>query len=60
MNGAHPAGLRRLLHPLVPAVALAALVVAGSVAVLRGSGVSAAMLACAAGCAAGFANSGST
>jgi hypothetical protein len=51
---------RRLLHPLVPALALGVLALVGGTAALRGLTASGALLACAAGCAAGFANSGST
>ena len=46
---------RHVLHPLTPALALLAVVAAGPVV-----GAPAALLALAAGCAAGFANSGST
>ena len=56
-----PRGVRsRLLHPLTPALALVALALVGGVAALRGTASSGALLACVAGCAAGFANSGST
>jgi hypothetical protein len=51
---------RGLLHPLTPAAALGVLVLIGAAAALRGTAASGALLACAAGCAAGFANSGST
>jgi hypothetical protein len=56
-----PGGVRgRLLHPLTPTLALVALALVGGVAALRGATASGALLACVAGCAAGFANSGST
>ena len=51
---------RRLLHPVAPAVALALLAAVAAAAALRGLPASGALLACTAGCAAGFANSGST
>jgi hypothetical protein len=58
---ARPGGVRRgLLHPLAPALALALLVCAGVAAALRGTAATSALLAAGAGCAAGFANSGST
>lgn len=61
MTPASPDGLRhRLLHPLAPALALVVLAVTGVVAALRGVPGSATLLACSAGFAAGFANSGST
>jgi hypothetical protein len=49
---------RSLLHPLAPALGLAVLVLTG--AALRGTVAAGLLLACTAGCAAGFANSGST
>ena len=56
-----PGGVRgRLLHPLTPALALVALALVGGAAALRGTVASGALLAGVAGCAAGFANSGST
>jgi len=51
---------RRFLHPLAPTLALLALALAGAAAAVRGTAASGSLLACAAGCAAGFANSGST
>jgi hypothetical protein len=61
VTAALPGGMRRrLLHPVAPALGLAALAAAGAVAALRGVPAAGALLACAAGCAAGFANSGST
>ena len=61
MTAAQPGGVRRrLLHPLTPAAALGVLVLVGAAAALRGTAGSGALLACAAGCVAGFANSGST
>ena len=61
MTAARSGGVRRrLLHPLVPTAVLAALVVAASGAAVRGTAGAGVLLACAAGCAAGFANSGST
>ena len=50
----------RLLHPLTPTLALVALALVGGVAALRGTAASGPLLACVAGYAAGFANSGST
>ena len=55
-----PGGVRRLLHPLVPAAALAVLGSAAAVAAVRGTPAAGVLLAGIAGCAAGFANSGST
>jgi hypothetical protein len=52
--------LRWTLHPRTPALLLVAVVLAGAAAALRGTAGAGALLACAAGCAAGFANSGST
>jgi hypothetical protein len=57
---ARPAGARRLLHPLVPALALVVFALAGAAAARRGAPLAGASLAGVAGCAAGFANSGST
>ena len=50
--------VRPLLHPLAPALGLVVLLAAG--AALHGTAAAGALLACTAGCAAGFANSGST
>ena len=61
MTAARPGGMRRrFLHPLAPTLALLALALAGAAAAVRGTAASGSLLACAAGCAAGFANSGST
>ena len=61
MTAAHRSRTRRwALHPLAPALALLVLVLTGAAAALRGAVAASAVLACAAGCAAGFANSGST
>lgn len=49
--------LRLALHPLFPALAL---LVAGAGVVVTGSAATGPVLAVLAGCAAGFANSGST
>jgi hypothetical protein len=49
-----------VLHPLAPALALLALALAGGAGALREMPASGALLACVAGAAAGFANSGST
>jgi hypothetical protein len=51
---------RWTLHPLTPALVLLVSTLASAAAVLRGVPASGALLACAAGYAAGFANSGST
>ena len=51
---------RRALHPLTPALALLGVVGAGVALAVPGAGASGPLLAVAAGCAAGFANSGST
>ena len=51
---------RRALHPLTPALVLVALACAGAVAVVAEVAAAGPLLALAAGCAAGFANSGST
>ena len=59
MTAAGPSGASRsLLHPLAPVLGLVVLVLAG--AALRGTIAAGVLLAGAAGCAAGFANSGST
>ena len=59
MTAAGPRGVAQsLLHPLTPALGLAVLALVGSA--LHGTAVAGPLLACAAGCAAGFANSGST
>ena len=61
MTTARPGALgRRLLHPLAPTLALAVLAGAGAAAAFRGVPAAGALLACAAGATAGFANSGST
>jgi hypothetical protein len=61
MTAAHPSRIRRwALHPLSPTLALLILVLTGAAAALRGATAASAVLACVAGCAAGFANSGST
>ena len=61
LAGIRAGGLRRgLLHPLTPALVLAVLVLGAGTAALRGTAFSGVVLAAAAGCAAGFANSGST
>ena len=61
MTAAAPRGARRwTLHPLTLTSVLVVSTLAGGAAVLRGVPASDALLACAAGCAAGFANSGST
>jgi hypothetical protein len=52
--------LRWALHPRATAVLVLAVVVAGTAAAVRGAAGAGVLLACAAGCAAGFANSGST
>jgi hypothetical protein len=51
---------RWTLHPRTPALLLVAVAATGAVLAGRGTAGAAALLACAAGCAAGFANSGST
>ena len=51
---------RGALHPLTPALALLGVVGAGVALAVPGAGASGPLLAVAAGCAAGFANSGST
>ena len=51
---------RWTLHPRTPALLLVAVAATGAVLAARGTAGAAALLACAAGCAAGFANSGST
>ncbi|MDT0353270.1 hypothetical protein [Pseudonocardia charpentierae] len=51
---------RRALHPLTPALALLGVVGAGAALAVPGTAPSGPLLAVAAGCAAGFANSGST
>ena len=51
---------RRALHPLTPALALFGVVGAGAALAVPGTAPSGPLLAVAAGCAAGFANSGST
>lgn len=51
---------RRALHPLTPALALHVAVCAGAAGAVAGVAAVAPLLAVAAGCAAGFANSGST
>jgi hypothetical protein len=48
------------LHPRTAAVLVVAVALAGALAAVRGTAGAGALLACAAGCAAGFANSGST
>ena len=59
MTSAGPRGMSRpLLHPLAPAVGLAVLALVG--AALHGTAAAGLLLAATAGCAAGFANSGST
>jgi hypothetical protein len=61
VTAAAPRGARRwTLHPLTPTLVLIVSTLAGAAAVLTGVPASGALLACAAGCAAGFANSGST
>jgi len=51
---------RRALHPLTPALALFGVLGAGAALAVPGTAASGPLLAVAAGCAAGFANSGST
>jgi hypothetical protein len=59
VTAADPRGFSRpLLHPLTPALGLAVLALVG--AALHGTAAAGLLLACTAGCAAGFANSGST
>ena len=61
MTRVRPRAPRRwVLHPLTPALALLVLLLTGTAAAVRGTAAAGALLAAAAGCAAGFANSGST
>jgi hypothetical protein len=53
-------GVRRALHPVVPTLALLGLGCAAAAAGVLGIAAAAPLLALVAGCAAGFANSGST
>lgn len=61
MTETPPQGVRRwVLHPIGPSLALAGVALFAGVAAVRDVPAAGALLACAAGCAAGFANSGST